>query len=96
MTECAATKREMNMNYAIAKAASTRIDNEVTRLGRILQAYPRNAMGLVSDAVRLSPEYRADKSAYDKAFSEMRSFNAWYVKAFKAEIRADRNKRFAA
>jgi len=78
------------MNYAIAKAASTRIDNEVTRLGRILQAYPRNA-----DAVRLSPEYRADKLAYDKAFSEMRKFNAWYVKAFKAEIRADRNKRFA-
>ncbi len=84
------------MNYAIAKASADQLYAEVTRLGAVLNTYPRNAIGLVSDAVRLSPEYRADKSAYDKAFSEMRSFNAWYVKAFKAEIRADRNKRFAA
>jgi len=84
------------MNYAIAKAAADQLNAEAKRLGRVLETYPRNAIGLVSDAVRVSPEYKADRAAFDKAFSELRKFNTWYVKAFKAEIRADRNKRFAA
>lgn len=84
------------MNYQEAKARSDQLFEAAQDAGRLLAAYPRNDMGLVSDSVRLSPEYQAHKKASDKAFAEMRKFNALYVKAFKAEIRADRNAKYPA
>jgi hypothetical protein len=55
-----------------------------------LQKFPRNGMGLVSDDVRVSPEYRAAKATYERAANELRTFNRWYVKAYRAEIAANR------
>lgn len=81
------------MNYQEAKARAEQLFKAAQEAGRLIAAYPRNAMGLVADAVRLSPEYQAQKKASDRAFAEMRKFNAFYVKAFKAEIKADRQGR---
>lgn len=78
------------MNYQEAKARSDQLFEAARNAGRLLAAYPRNAMGLVADAVRLSPEYQAHKKASDKALAELQKFNAWHVKTHKAEIRADR------
>lgn len=84
------------MNYHEARARSDQLFEAAREAARLLAAYPRSSMGLVADAVRLSPEYQAEKNASDRAFAEMRKFNAWYVKAFKAEIRADRNSKYPA
>lgn len=78
------------MTYPEAQAARAAIDSEVSRLGAELRAFPSGAMGLTPDHVKASPQYRAVKSAYDAAFARLRRFNSWYLKAFAAEIRAER------
>lgn len=78
------------MDYQTAKACAEQLFQASRAAALPLKAYPHNAMGLVDDDVRLSPEYQAHKKVCDQAFAELQKFNAWYVKAFKAEIRADR------
>lgn len=84
------------MNYQAAKAYAENLNQALRAAALSPAAYPRNAMGVVNDAVRLSPEYQAHKKAYDRAFAELRNFNGWYVKTFRAEMRADRAAKLAA
>lgn len=44
--------------------------------GAALKAFPRGRMGLTPDAVKATPEWRAAKQAYDRAFAALRSFNS--------------------
>ena len=81
------------MTYAIAKATRDQLDAEVSRLSLALKAFPKGPLNLTPDAVRLSPEYRAAKQAYDASWAKLRAFNAWFSKVYGAEIRADRNQR---
>lgn len=48
------------------------------------------AMGLTPDSVKSSPEYRTAKAEHDLAFRRLQAFNAQFVKAFAAELRAER------
>lgn len=52
-------------------------------------------LGLTPDSVKMTPEYRAARAAYDRAFAELRSFNATFVRTFKAELAAERRARVA-
>lgn len=81
------------MTYEEAKDAISRIDAEVSAASAMLQAFPKGPMGLTPDEVKSSPEWQAAKRLFDVQFSRLRSLNGWYVKAFKAEIRAARNSR---
>lgn len=78
------------MDYQTAKAHAEHLWQASKAAATPLEAYPRNAMGLVSDDVRRSPEYQAAKQSADRAFIELQRFNIWYVKTFKNELRADR------
>lgn len=82
--------------YHIAKAAQAALMVETKNASKTLRAIPgvgSGAMGLTPDAVRLSPEYRAAKAAFDAAFARERAFNGRYVKQFAKEIRAERRAR---
>ena len=56
----------------------------------LIKDAPRGPMGLLPDAVKLSPEFRHAKASYDHAFQAIRAFNGPFVKQFKKEIKADR------
>lgn len=43
--------------------------------------FPRGPMGLTPDDVKASPEWRKAKARYDRAFANLRAFNAAMVKA---------------
>ena len=51
------------------------LEAQVYATARNLRDYPRGANGLTPDSVKFSPEYRAAKSAYNKAFSALRNHN---------------------
>ena len=53
----------------------------------------RGPMGLTPDIVNEAPEWRAAKARVDRAFAQLRSFNAVFVKRFAKELRAERAER---
>ena len=55
-----------------------------------MDSFPKGAMNLTPDSVRATPEWRAAKSAADKAFQEYRNFNGIMLKAFPNELKAER------
>ena len=77
-----------------AKAELALIEKEMAAAAAAMRAFPRGAMGLPPESVRLSPEYRAAKARTDKAFARLRAFNAVYVKRFANELRAERATRY--
>ena len=85
------------MTYLEAKTTSETLTAEVYRLAAALRVFPKDGpMGLHSDTVRATPEYRAAKPAYAAAFERLRAFNGRFVKVFAKEIREDRRARHAA
>jgi hypothetical protein len=83
------------MTFAEAKEQKAALEKAVHETGAVLKAYPRNAMGLVPESVRITPEYQAQRKAYQAAFSELQSFNQVYVVRFAKEIKDERRKRFS-
>lgn len=79
--------------YAEAKAVRDAIDAEGREAGKVLNAFPKGAMNLTPDAVKATPEWKAAKARSDALFQKLRTFNTWFVKAFAAEIRAERRSR---
>lgn len=53
-------------------------------------------MGLTPDHVKAAPEYKNARRRYEWDFDNLRKFNAWYVKTFKAELAATRRDKRAA
>lgn len=78
-----------------AKATGDVLDKEVDAASDALRAFPRGAMGLVPDAVTSTPEYRAAKVRFQKAFARQREFNAVFTKRFAKELRAERANRYS-
>ena len=78
--------------FEVAKAESALLEKEVDAASAALQVFPRGPMGLVSEA---TPEYRAAKARFQKAFARLRAFNAVFTKRFAKELRAERSQRYA-
>lgn len=81
------------MSYAIAKVTACLLESDYSAASRNLKAIPgvgSGPMGLTPDDVRARPAYRIAKQAMDKAFAELRAFNAAYVKRYKNELAAER------
>ena len=64
------------MTNGIVEAARAALESEVKKASADLKVFPRAANGLTPDAVKFSPEYRAAKSGFDRAFQALRKFNA--------------------
>lgn len=70
------------------------LQNRMDAASLELHKYPRGPMGLVPDEIRASEEYRLHKSAYDRAFQQLRRLNGVYVKLYAKELAAERQSRF--
>ena len=83
------------MTYSEAKKVRDSLEAVVKATGKAVEAFPREgAMNLVTEEVRLSPDYRAAKSAYNRAFFELQTFNRSFVRKFAKELRLERRNRF--
>jgi hypothetical protein len=82
-----------NSGYEKAKEIRKQLDEEVSRLGKVLNAFPKGAMGLTPDEVKKSPEWKAAKTAFDSKFKQLQNFNSNFVKVFAKEARAEREQR---
>lgn len=79
-----------SMSFEQASATAEHLWQEVRRLGKDLNAFPKGAMGLTPDSVKASPEYQAATAAYQAAHQQLCTFNVWYTKTFRAQIRSAR------
>jgi hypothetical protein len=80
------------MTYATAKAARDTIEARYKAAARKLKAYPTLPNGLTPDSAK-TDQWRRDRQAANAAFQELRRFNAWFTKAYAAEIRVERRNR---
>lgn len=83
----------MTFEEAKATQVARRVRYEIT--SKALNAFPRGAMGLTSDAVKFSPEFRQAKAENDHAFEELRIFNSYMLQTFAKECREERRRRRA-
>ncbi len=82
----------MTARYDIAKQAQgylagvhKGIANELSNLGA-----NSGHCGITPDVIKYSPEFVALKRQLDKAWHDLRAYNAVFSKEFRKEIRADR------
>lgn len=83
----------LTMTYAIAKAAKAALEAAEREASANLRKVPgigSGPMGLTPDAVKARPDYQAAKAAHDRAFGQLRRFNAGFCRTYKAEMRAER------
>ena len=84
--EEAKVEREM----AEAEQALTSITAEIAERFDVSE---RGPMGMTPDIVKEAPEWQAAKARAARAFAQLRSFNAAFVKRFAKELRAERAER---
>jgi hypothetical protein len=82
------------MNYMEAKAKRDMLESSVKAFSARLSEFPKGTMGLTLDSAKASPEWKETKLAYDMAFTDLQRFNRYFVKAFAAEIKTERNAKF--
>lgn len=84
------------MNFEEAKLQSEKLNSAHNKAATALKDYQaslgHSVGNPVSDSIRALPEWQKLRKASDKAFGELRAFNAWYVKEFKKELREERTK----
>lgn len=73
----------MNMTREEAEIRKKELNDECDVASENLQRFERNAMGLVPDHVRATQDYQDADKRFKVAFSNLREFNAWYVKEFR-------------
>lgn len=84
------------MTYEEAKLRKQELEDMVDTVGLKLkefEKYGKSSLGTTPDHVREMPEWIIAKKEFDQAFAELRNFNGWFVKTFKKEYVADRNKK---
>lgn len=78
--------KDTSFNEALQQALQAR---EITnKASKGLKNFPRGAMGLVSENVRLSSEYRQAKNEYNQAFENEKKYNLVLLRDFKKEYLA--------
>lgn len=85
------------MNYATAKAKRDAVEMAERAAAKVFKSIPGSGsgpMGLTPEHIRLSPEYRAAKEAWAKAFKALQDHNRRFVKTYKREIQEERKARF--
>jgi hypothetical protein len=78
-------------NYEEAKAMQDRLEADL----RFRLDVPRNAVGMASDEVRSTPEYKRELLRTQRAMKRMQDYNTVFVKKFKKERAAEQRARFA-
>lgn len=87
------------MCYEIARQMKSVMEAREREASAALQRVPgisSGPMGLTPDAVKASPEYRNAKADYEACREALRRFNAWFMREYASEYRAERKARRAA
>jgi hypothetical protein len=87
------TKDHHTRGYADARAKRDALELTVSMHSATLKAFPKGPMGLTPDDIKFGPAYRTAKAAYDRAFAELRDFNAEFVKQYAKDIERERASR---
>lgn len=87
---------EEKSKFELAKERSETAIANSKSAAAVLEAFPKGRMGLTPDDVKASPEWKAAKAAFDRAFAEERAANKALLDAFPKEIRAERDATRAA
>ena len=85
------------MNFQEAKAYKAQLESLLDFADKRLKAfdsYGKSAMGMTPDHVKVMPEWKEAKMAFDIAFQNLRNFNAKYTKVFKKEIQEERKNKY--
>lgn len=77
--------------YEQARTVRDNAEQTLKRAGAIMDRFPKGPMGLTPDSVKAIPEWKAAKMEADQAFATLRAINAFIVKYFKKESRAERD-----
>lgn len=56
-------------------ATTRELERAVEATGRAMRAFPRGPMGLTPDSVKITPEYKTARRAFQKAFEALRAHN---------------------
>lgn len=83
--------------FETAKQSKIVLENALDVADKNLKAfdqYGKSAMGLTPDSVKAMPEWQEAKKAFDKAFTELRNYNGWFMKTFKKEIKEERKNKY--
>lgn len=82
--------------FEAAKTERDRLEADVKAADHVLAAFPRGAMGLTPDAVKVTPEYQAARRTFQDRFARLQKFNTTFVRRFVKEIRAEQAARRGA
>jgi hypothetical protein len=58
-----------------------------------LQGYPRGKMGLTTDEAKASAQWKADRTAFDRAAKAIRDFGGKFLRAYRGEWKAEVQRR---
>ena len=81
------------MTYEEAKIHKQTLENKNSHDSDILkkfEQYGKSSMGLTPESVKILPEFQQAKQEFNKSFSELRNFNAYFTKTFKKEYAKER------
>ena len=83
------------MNYQEAKEKSNELEKIYAdaKIQLKMISGVKSSIGLTSDSVKQSEPYKIAKANLDTAFRNIQAFNVLFVKQFKAEIRAEKDKK---
>ena len=82
-------------DFELDKQCAQMLNDAVSSASSILNNFPRSESGLTPDSVRQTAEWQSAKRNYDLAVSNLRNFNASYVKKYKKELTKERKERIA-
>ena len=77
------------MTYREAKLKRLELDATLNTASRAMRSYPEGDMGLTPDPIKATPEWRADRKAYNEADNALRNFNQQFHRVFAREIKAE-------
>jgi hypothetical protein len=82
-------------DFVKAKTERDNLEFAAKEAGEELRAFPKGPMNLTPDHIKATPEWKAAKLRFDRAFAALRDFNVVFTKQYATELRAERNARFS-
>ena len=83
------------LDFKGAKMYKAYLERETDQFSKVLNSYPKNAIGLTPDHIKATTEWQANYHWYHVWHKRLQSFNRTFTKTFKKELPAERKARNA-
>ena len=74
-------------SFSIALSAQSQLNEVLDFANEALSKYPKGDMGLTPDHIKATPQWQAEKRAFENAMRNLREFNAAMLRKYKKEYR---------